>query len=65
MKKEYQVVAKDKWGDWDTIADELKTKKEAMAIAKKLDNKKWVSIDIYLIIDEDLKETFDKNGKVR
>ena len=65
MKKYYEIVGKDQNEDWCTIADEIKTLKQAIAKAKKLDKEEWLEIDINLIIDDDLKETYDINGKIR
>lgn len=65
MKKEYEIIGKDFNDDWDTIKSNIKTLKEAVKIAKKIDTKEYQTIDINLIIDDDLKETYDKNGKVR
>lgn len=61
--KEYEVAGKSDYG-WETIKSGLKTKREAIKIAKQQDSKKWEIIDINLIIDDDLKETYDKNGKI-
>ena len=63
--KEYEVIGKNMDDDWETIKWGIKTKKQAMTIAKKQDKAKWQIIDINLIVDDDLKETYDKNGKVR
>lgn len=63
--KEYEVIGKNMDDDWETIKSGIKTKSQAIAIAKKQDTSKWQTIDINLIIDNDLKETYDKNGKVR
>lgn len=65
MKKEYEIIGKDFNDDWNTIKSNIKTLKEAVKIAKKIDTKEYQIIDINLIIDDDLKETYDKNGKVR
>lgn len=63
--KEYEVIGKNMDDDWETIKSKIKTKKQAVLIAKTQDITKWQIIDINLIIDDDLKETYDKNGKVR
>lgn len=65
MKKYYEVIGKDENGDWWTIKSPVKTLKEAIKIAKQPSNKIYWIIDINLIIDDDLKETYDENGKVR
>ena len=65
MKKEYEVIGKDNNGDWDTIKYPIKTLKEAIKIAKKQDKEKYQIIDINLIINDDLTETYDENGKIR
>ena len=62
--KYYEVVGKDYNGDWVTIKSPLKSLKVALDIAKKQKNYYDV-IDINLIIDDDLTETYDINGKVR
>lgn len=61
----YEVIGKNLDGDWETIKWGIKTKSEAMRIARKEDSSKWEIIDINLIIDDDLKETYDKNGEVK
>ena len=63
--KVYEVVGKDYNDDWFTIKSGIKTKREAIRIAKKQDEKEYQTVDINLIIDDDLKETYGKNGKVR
>jgi hypothetical protein len=65
MKKYYEVVGKDDNDDWETIQNSIKTLKEAIKIAKKQDRKVYKTIDINLIIDDDLTETYDENGKIR
>ena len=65
MKKYYEVIGKDDNGDWSTIKSPVKTLKEAVKIAKKQNNNIYCTIDINLIIDDDLTETYDENGKVR
>jgi hypothetical protein len=62
--KKYEIVGKDLNGDWETIFDNIKTLKQAMAKAKKINNEEWEYIDINLIINDDLVETYDKNGNV-
>ena len=62
--KEYEVVGKSDYG-WETIKRGIKTKTEAIKVAKRQNKKDWEIIDINLIIDDDLKETYDKYGKVR
>lgn len=62
--KEYEVVGKSDYG-WETIKSGIKTKTEAIKVAKQQNKKDWEIIDINLIIDDDLKETYDKYGKVR
>lgn len=63
--KIYEVIGKNKDGDWETIKYGIKTKLEAIKMAKKQNEKDWETIDINLIVDDDLKETYDKNGNVR
>lgn len=62
----YEIVGKDlELECWETL-EETKTLKQAVKIAKKYEKQygyEW--IDINLIIDNDLKETYDLNGKVR
>lgn len=62
----YEIVGKDLTTDgWETL-EETKTLKQAVKIAKKYEKQygcEW--IDINLIIDNDLTETYDLNGKVR
>ena len=65
MKKYYEIVGKDYNEDWNTIAEEIKTLKQAVAKVKKLDKSEWLEIDINLIVNDDLTETYDENGKVR
>jgi len=65
MKKEYEIVGKNKDGDWETIESELKTLRQAINKAKKINVKDWIYIDINLIVNDDLTETYDINGKVR
>lgn len=64
--KIYEIIGKNLEVDgWETIAT-TKTLKQAIKIAKKNESKygyQW--IDINLIIDNDLIETFDLNGNVR
>lgn len=64
--KIYEIIGKNLEVDgWETIAT-AKTLKQAIKIAKKNEFKygyQW--IDINLIIDNDLIETFDLNGNVR
>lgn len=62
--KKYEIVGKDLNGDWETIFDNIKTLKQAMAKAKKINSEEWEYIDINLIINDDLVETYDKNGNV-
>lgn len=62
--KEFEVAGKSDYG-WETIKSGIKTKTEAIKIARQQDKKKWEIIDINLIVDDDLTETYDKNGKVR
>lgn len=66
MKKYYEVIGKNQETDgWETIS-ETKTLKQAVKIAKKYEKqygREW--IDINLIIDDDLKETYDTDGKIR
>lgn len=63
--KQYEVIGKNQNDDWETIKSNIKTKTEAVKIAKKQKNSDWKIIDINLIIDDDLKETYDKNGRIR
>lgn len=64
--KYYEVVAKDLELDgWETIAT-TKTLKQAMEIAQENEKKygyEW--IDINLIIDNNLVETYDMKGVIR
>ena len=66
MKKIYEVIGKNLETDgWETIS-ETKTLKQAVKIAKQYEKqygREW--IDINLIIDDDLKETYDLDGKIR
>jgi hypothetical protein len=62
--KKYEIAGKDLNGDWVTIFDNIKTLKQAMAKAKKINSEEWEYIDINLIINDDLVETYDKNGNV-
>lgn len=62
----YEVVGKNSDGDWETIKNNLKTLSEAKKIAKsKIRSNNYTAIDINLIIDDDLIETYDINGKVK
>lgn len=61
----YEVIGRDLNGDWNTIYSPIKTKKDAIRIAQEEDSYLWEVIDINLIEDDDLKETYDKYGKVR
>ena len=62
----YEVVGKNSDGDWETIENKAKTLEAARERAKEeITKEKWISIDINLIIDNDLIETYDENGKVR
>lgn len=64
--KKYEIIGKNLITDgWETIS-ETKTLQQAIKIAKQHEVKygyEW--IDINLIIDDDLKQTYDLNGKVR
>lgn len=72
MEKYYEISGKDfDLEGWDTIA-ETKTLKQAISYIKKnVDVEKYkdeegnVWIDINLIVNDDLKETYDINGKTR
>lgn len=64
-KRIYEVIGKDQNEDWFTIKSEIKTLKEAIKIAKKQSKEEYTIIDINLIINDDLTETYDENGKVR
>lgn len=64
MERYYEVVGKSDYG-WETIKLDIKTKTEAIKIARQQDKKKWEIIDINLIVDDDLTETYNKYGKVR
>lgn len=65
MKRYYEVIGKNFDDDWETIKLDIKTKTEAIKIARQQDKKNWKIIDINLIVDDDLKETYDQNGKIR
>jgi hypothetical protein len=65
MRRVYEIVGKNIDGDWETIKDNIKTLSQAIKKANKINNQEWQCIDINLIIDDDLKETYDKNGKIR
>lgn len=65
MKKEYEIVGKNKDGDWETIDNSSKSLKGAMSKCKKINKEKWIDIDINLIIDNSLEETYDINGNIR
>lgn len=60
----YEVVGKNSDGDWETIKNNIKTLEEARKIAK---NKiqEFITIDINLIIDDDLVGTYDPDGNER
>lgn len=60
----YEVVGKNSDGDWETIKSNIKTLEEARKIAK---NKiqEFITIDINLIIDDDLVGTYDPDGNER
>ena len=60
----YEVVGKNSDGDWETVKTKIKTLEEARTIAKK-QTKEFIMININLIIDDDLVETYDVNGKTR
>ena len=60
----YEVVGKNSDGDWETIKCNIRTLEEARTIAKK-QMKEFTTIDINLIIDDDLVETYDTDGKIR
>lgn len=62
----YEVVGKNSDGDWETIKSNIKTLGEARIIAKsKIRSDYYTTIDINLIIDDDLVETYDTDGKIR
>lgn len=62
----YEVVGKNSDGDWETIKNNLKTLDEARTIAKsKIRSKGYTTIDINLIIDDDLVGTYDPDGNER
>lgn len=62
----YEVVGKNSDGDWETIKSNIKTLDEARIIAKsKIRSDYYTTIDINLIIDDDLVETYDTDGKIR
>lgn len=62
----YEVVGKNYDGDWETIKNDLKTLDEARTIAKsKIRSKGYTTIDINLIIDDDLVGTYDPDGNER
>lgn len=59
----YEVVGKNSDGDWETIKNNLKTLDEAKTIAKsKIRSNNYTTIDINLIIDDDLIGTYDPDG---
>lgn len=64
-KMRYEVVGKNSDGDWETIENNMKTLEEAITTAKKQDTTKWTTIDINLIIDDDLVGTYDLDGNIR
>lgn len=64
LHKKYEIATKDLNGDWQTYQDNIKTLKQAIKIASKLDDKEFMCIDINLIIDDDLKETYNRHGEV-
>lgn len=62
----YEVVGKNSDGDWETIKNNLKTLDEARIIAKdKIRSNDYTTIDINLIIDDDLTGTYDPDGNER
>lgn len=65
MLIKYEVIGKNKDDDWETICDEIKTLRQALKIAKKQDKEYWKIIDINLIVNDDLKETYDLNGNIK
>lgn len=59
----YEIVGKNSDGDWETIKNNLKTLDEAKTIAKsKIRSNNYTTIDINLIIDDDLIGTYDPDG---
>lgn len=72
MAKHYEVVGKDFTVDgWETLK-ETKTIDQAISYIKKnvnvdkyTDDNNEVWLDINLIVNDDLIETYDINGKVR
>ena len=61
----YEVVGKSSNGDWETI-DYYKTLNAAQERAKRVEKQnKYPTIDINLIIDDDLVETYDIDGNPR
>lgn len=62
--KEFEIVGKNLDGDWETIENNIKTLKQAINKCKKINKEEWLSIDINLIVDNDLTETYDANGKI-
>lgn len=72
MRKYYEVVGKDFTVDgWETLK-ETKTINQAISYIKKnvnvdkyTDDNNEVWLDINLIVNDDLIETYDINGKVR
>lgn len=60
----YEVIGRNQDGDWETIKCSLRSLKEARKVAKK-QIKEFTTIDINLIIDDDLTETYDIDGKIR
>lgn len=63
--KKYEIVGKNQDGDWETIKDNIKTLKQAVKMCRSINKDEWATIDINLIIDDDLKETYNENGKIR
>lgn len=63
--KKYEIVGKNQDGDWETIKDNIKTLKQAVKMCRSISKDEWTTIDINLIIDDDLKETYNENGKIR
>lgn len=62
----YEVVGKNSDGDWETIKNNLKTLSEAKKIAKsKIRSNDYTTIDINLIVDDDLVGTYDPDGNER
>lgn len=72
MRKYYEVIGKDFTVDgWETLK-ETKTINQAISYIKKnvnvdkyTDDNNEVWLDINLIVNDDLIETYDINGKVR